>query len=110
LEDTTRNGDPTTGGKTTAVLIGHNRFTMTVLLVVDRVNSGGAICAMVWSTADDDPRLLESKEFKGPSAFKVWLAGIVTRYGRSSVTVNWSEALKGDDRLSAVVRECVELP
>lgn len=81
---------------------------MSVLLVVDRAKDGPRIWAMVWTSADDDPRLLESKHFLGMAALQVWLAGIVTRYGRSNITVDWTASLKSDDRLATAVRECVE--
>jgi hypothetical protein len=76
-----------------------------VLLTVERLNTATGIWAMVWTRQDDDPRLLESKQFKGPAALKVWLAGIVTRYGRSNITVNWTAALRTDERVSAALRE-----
>jgi hypothetical protein len=60
---------------------------------------------MVWTAAADDPRLLESKQFKGEAALGVWLAGIVTRYGRGNIRVNWTDALRADARLAAVVQE-----
>jgi hypothetical protein len=78
---------------------------MRVLLVVDRAKDGPGIWAMVWTSADDDPRLLESKHFLGMAALQVWLAGIATRYGRSNITVDWTASLKSDDRLAAAVRE-----
>jgi hypothetical protein len=81
---------------------------MNVLLVVDRAKDGPGIWAMVWTSADDDPKLLESKRFLGDAALKVWLAGIATRYGRSNITVDWTASLQSDDRLAAAVRECVE--
>jgi hypothetical protein len=36
----------------------------------------------------------------GEAALKVWLAGIVTRYGSSNIRLNWTEALRGDERLA----------
>ena len=51
---------------------------------------------------------MDSKQFLGEGALKVWLAGIVTRYGRSNITVDWT-ALQFDDRLAATVRACVEV-
>jgi hypothetical protein len=80
---------------------------MRVLLVVDRAKDGPGIWAMVWTSADDDPRLLESKHFLGMAALQVWLAGITTRYGRSNITVDWTTSLKSDERLAAAVREGV---
>jgi hypothetical protein len=80
---------------------------MVVLLVVDRAKAGSGIWAMVWTTQDDDPRLLESKQFKGEAALKVWLGGIATRYGRSNIQVNWTDSLRADDRLAVVLKECV---
>ena len=81
---------------------------MTVLLVVDRAKDGPGIWAMAWTAVDDDPKLLESKHFLGDAALKVWLAGIVTRYGRSNISVDWTASLKSDDRLAAAVRSCVD--
>jgi hypothetical protein len=81
---------------------------MRVLLVVDRAKDGPGIWAMAWTSADDDPKLLESRHFLGDAALRVWLAGFVTRYGRSNITVDWTTSLKSDDRLAAAVRETVE--
>ncbi len=77
---------------------------MRVRLVVER-SEAGEISAMVWAVDDDDPRLLDSKQFHGDAAFSVWLAGIATRYGRGSITMDWTESLKADDRLAAVVKQ-----
>jgi hypothetical protein len=63
---------------------------------------------MVWTTQDDDPRLLESKHFRGEAALKVWLAGITTKYGPSNITVDWSDSLKADVRLASAVKELVD--
>jgi hypothetical protein len=41
---------------------------MLVLLVVERSKDDAAIWGTVWTSADDDPRLLESKQFKGEAA------------------------------------------
>jgi hypothetical protein len=78
-----------------------------VLLVVDRAKEGG-IWALVWTSADGDPKLLESRHFVGEGALKVWLAGIGARYGRTNITVDWTPSLTSDDRLAAAVREGVE--
>ena len=80
---------------------------MVVLLVVERSKAGAQLSAMVWTAGDDDPRLLESREFRGEGALKVWLAGIVTRYGRDNIRVNWTESLGADDRLSVLLEESV---
>jgi hypothetical protein len=76
-----------------------------VLLVVDRDNLSKSICVMAWTAEEDDPRLLESRQFMGEAALKVWLAGIATRYGRSNIHLNWTEALRGDARLAMVLEE-----
>jgi hypothetical protein len=67
---------------------------MVILLVLDRAKRTAGIGAMVWTAIDDDPRLLESKQFKGEAALKVWLAGIGVRYGRENIRVNWTDALR----------------
>jgi hypothetical protein len=36
---------------------------------------------------------------------KVWLAGIATRYGRSNIHLNWTEALRGDARLTMMLKD-----
>jgi len=79
---------------------------MSVLLVVDRA-SDGRIGALVWTSAEGDPKLLESRHFQGEAALTVWLSGIATRYGRSNVTIDWT-SLGDDDRLTAAVRSCLE--
>jgi hypothetical protein len=83
---------------------------MTVLLVVERSKPGSRISAMVWTAIDDDPHLLESKQFRGEAAFKIWLAGIATRYGPSNIRVNWTDSLRADDRLTTLLNECVQPP
>jgi hypothetical protein len=78
---------------------------MSVLLVIERSKAGAQLWAMVWTAGDDDPRLLESRKFRGEGAFKVWLAGIVTRYGRSNIRVTCPESLEADDRLTVLLEE-----
>ena len=80
---------------------------MSVLLVVDRAEGGAGIWAMVWTTEEADPRLLESRHFRGEAALKVWLAGIAIKYGRGNIQVNWSDALKADERLTVLLEESV---
>ncbi len=80
---------------------------MVILLVLDRAKTTAGIWAMVWTAIDDDPRLLESKQFKGEAALKVWLAGIGARYGRENIRVNWTAALRTDDRLAVVLKDSV---
>ncbi len=79
-----------------------------MLLVVDRAKARAGIWGMVWTDQDDDPRLLESKWFRGEAALKVWLAGIATRYGPSNISVDWTGSLKADDRLASVVKDFVD--
>ena len=78
---------------------------MSVLLVVDRATDG-SIGAMVWTSAEGDPKLLESRHFLGEAALTVWLSGIATRYGRSNLTIDWT-SLGSDTRLAAAVRSCI---
>ena len=78
---------------------------MSVLLVVDRATDG-SIGAMVWTSAEGDPKLLESRHFLGEAALTVWLSGIATRYGRSNLTIDWT-SLDSDARLAAAVRSCI---
>jgi hypothetical protein len=80
---------------------------MVILLVLDRAKTTSGIWAMVWTAIDDDPRLLESKQFKGEAALKVWLVGIGARYGRENIRVNWTDALRTDDRLAVVLKDSV---
>jgi hypothetical protein len=80
---------------------------MNVLLVVDRDNLSRAICVMAWTAGEDDPRLLEARQFMGEAALAVWLAGIATRYGRRNIHLNWTEALRGDARLATVLEHTV---
>jgi hypothetical protein len=81
---------------------------MTVLLVVDRGAEDSRISAMVWTAREDDPRLLESKRFKGEAAFKVWLVGITTRYGPINIQWQWSDSLESDERLAVLIRETID--
>jgi hypothetical protein len=78
---------------------------MNVLLVVDRDTLGESISVMAWTAEEDDPRLLESRQFRGEAALKVWLAGIATRYGRDNIRLNWTEALRDDARLAIVLKD-----
>jgi len=78
---------------------------MSVLLVVDRDKVSEGIWVMAWTAEDDDPRLLESRQFRGEAALRVWLAGITTRYGRSNIHLNWTEALRGDARLAMMLED-----
>ena len=78
---------------------------MSVLLVVDRDTLGERISVMAWTAEEADPRLLESRQFRGEAALKVWLAGIATRYGRRNIRLNWTEALRADGRLAMVLKD-----
>ncbi len=62
---------------------------------------------MVWTAGDDDLRLLESRKFRGEGALKVWLAGIVTRYGRSNIRVSCPASLEADDWLTVLLEESI---
>ena len=78
---------------------------MNVLLVVDRDSLSESISVMAWTAEEDDPRLLESRQFRGEAALKVWLAGIATRYGRGNIRLNWTDALRDDARLAIVLKD-----
>lgn len=78
---------------------------MNVLLVVGRDKLTHLISVMAWTAEKEDPRLLESRQFMGEAALKVWLAGITTRYGRSNIQLNWTEALRGDARLAMTLED-----
>ena len=80
---------------------------MVVPLVLDRAKETSGLWAMLWTAVDDDPRLLEARHFKGEAALKVWLAGISARHGRENIRVNWTEELRTDDRLAAMLRDSV---
>jgi hypothetical protein len=82
-------------------------MTTNVLLVVDRDTLNERISVMAWTTGDDDPRLLEAREFRGEAALKIWLAGIATRYGRNNIRLNWTEALRADERLALVFKDAM---
>jgi len=77
---------------------------MNVLLVVDRDKRTNRISVMAWTAEKEDPRLLESRQFMGEAALKIWLAGIATRYGRSNIHVNWTEPLN-DARLAMMFED-----
>ena len=81
---------------------------MSVLLAIDRSKDRPGIWALLWTTLDNDPKLLESRHFLGEAALQVWLAGIATRFGPSNITVDWTPTLTADVRLAAAVRQCVE--
>ena len=80
---------------------------MKVLLVVDRDKLTDRISVMAWTAEEDDPRLLESRQFMGEAALRVWLAGIASRYGRSNIHLNWTEALRGDVRLAMTLEDAM---
>ena len=81
---------------------------MRVFLVIDRSKTSPGIWALLWTAVDDDPRLLESKHFLGEAALQVWLAGIATRYGRENIGVDWTDSLRADDKLSAVLKQSLD--
>jgi hypothetical protein len=76
-----------------------------VVLAVDRSADRTEICAMIWVAADDDPRLLESRTFQGEGALRVWLAGLVAKYGHSNIRVNWTEELRADEPLAVALEK-----
>jgi hypothetical protein len=78
---------------------------MNVLLVVDRDKVTHLISVMAWTAEKEDPRLLESRQFMGEAALKVWLAGIVTRYGRGNIHLYWTESLLADEPLALAVKD-----
>ena len=78
---------------------------MNVLLVVDRDKLSQGIWVMAWTAQEEDPRLLEARQFTGEAALKVWLAGIATRYGRSNIHLNWTEALRDDAPLAMMLED-----
>jgi len=80
---------------------------MVVLHVLERAKEMAGVFAMVWTASDDDPRLIEARHFKGDAALKVWLAGIGARHCRENIRVSWTETLRSDDRLSAMLRDSV---
>ena len=81
---------------------------MTVLLVVDRAKAGPGIWALVWTSSEDDPRLLESRHFLGEESLQAWLAEISGRFGPGSIAIEWSDSLRADERLTAVLRRSLE--
>jgi hypothetical protein len=78
---------------------------MNVILVVDRDQMTNRISVMAWTAEKDDPRLLESRQFMGEAALKIWLVGIATRYGRSNIHLNWTESLLADEPLALAVKD-----
>ena len=78
---------------------------MNVMLAVDRDTLGESISVMAWTAEEEDPRLLEFRQFRGEAALKVWLAGIATRYGRGNVHLNWTEALLADEPLVLALKD-----
>ncbi len=59
---------------------------------------------MVWNATDDDPRLLESKQFKGEAALGLWLAGIATRYGRCVAGMMIEGLIRSPENLGSLRR------
>ena len=76
---------------------------MVLRLMVKRAEDpGSGISAMLWATGED-ARLLEWKEFQGEAALGIWLAGIVGKYGRENVKVDWTQQLRADARLAPLL-------
>jgi len=59
--------------------------------------------AMLWSVEGADTRLLEWKDFTGTVPLGVWLAGVAGRHGRQNVSVDWTDQLRADARLTEIV-------
>jgi hypothetical protein len=83
---------------------------MEVLLAVSRARSGAEIWGLVWTALDNDPILLESRQFRGEAALKEWLVGVAANYGPQNIRVSWNEPLVADARLTSLLREVVEPP
>ena len=83
---------------------------MAVLLMVDRSEPGprneARISAMLWS-ADKDPWLLEAQQFRSEGELRRWLGEIAPRY--KDIAVRWTDKLKAEKLLAAVVAECLGL-
>ena len=83
---------------------------MPVLLMVDRSEPGPRneprISAMLWS-ADKDPWLLEAHQFRSETELRRWLGEIAAKY--KDIAVRWTDKLKAEKVLSAVVAECLGL-
>lgn len=62
---------------------------------------------MVWTAEDADPRLVESRKFGGEAALKVWLTEVARRYGRDRIRVNWTDDLRSDERLMALLKQTI---
>jgi hypothetical protein len=81
---------------------------MKVLLVVDRAKAGPGIWALAWTDSEDDPRLIESRHFLGEEALQAWLEEISARFGPGSIAVDWSDSLRADARLTAVMQRSLD--
>jgi len=83
---------------------------MPVLLMVDRSEPGPRneprISAMLWS-ADKDPWLLDAQQFRSETELRKWLDEIAKKY--KDIAVRWTDKLKAEKVLSAVVAECLGL-
>jgi hypothetical protein len=82
---------------------------MALKLMVKRVEFPPGISVMLW-TSDRDARLLEWKDFHAEGALGVWLAGIVGKYGRAEVKLEWTEQLKADARLAPLLSSILGPP
>jgi hypothetical protein len=74
--------------------------------MVDRSEPGPRneprISAMLWS-ADKDPWLLDSQQFRSETELRRWLGEIATTY--KDIAVRWTEKLKAEKALAAAVAE-----
>jgi len=83
---------------------------MAVLLMVDRSEPGPRneprISVMLWS-ADKDPWLLDAQQFRSETELRRWLDEVAANY--KDIAVRWTDKLKAEKVLSAVVAECLGL-
>lgn len=64
---------------------------------------------MLW-TEDADARLIEWKEFAGTVTLGVWLAGVVGKYGRGNIKIDWTPQLMTDARLRGLITSILAPP
>jgi hypothetical protein len=84
---------------------------MPVLVMVERSEPGPRseprISAMLWS-AHADPWLLDAQQFRSEGELRQWLGGVVAKYG-DDIAVRWTDKLKAQKPLAAVVADCLGL-
>ena len=68
----------------------------------------GGVCVMLWAH-ERYTRLVEAHQLRDDVALADWLTGVVARYGRENLSVDWTESLRQRKKLALTVARCLEV-